>query len=223
MKFNSKPDPYVVGLVILGVSLLILIASICAVTLSSEKLLKEIGVGACLGIFLGGVGLLAGVMMTLGNKPETTRAERLRNSMSQRQWELHQNRRSSRIGFVIAGVSLLVVIVTVLANQFFPLRAGQDGQSVLRILGISFGGAGVLSGIIVAAVYHYQGLRAAGRPVDNRHAGFAMVLWFSGVLAVVLAGASAIGERSWGIGVVVVTLSIFEVWAMFWAQGVRHF
>jgi hypothetical protein len=83
MKSYSRPDPYKVGLVILGISLLILIPSICAVTLSSEKLLKEIGAGAGLVIFFGSVGLLAGVMMVLGHRPETKGAARFRHSMSE--------------------------------------------------------------------------------------------------------------------------------------------
>jgi|GEM_PF-2618662 len=115
------------------------------------------------------------------------------------------------VGLGIAGVSLLIFIITVLANKFFPLGPGEDGQSILRILGICFGGAGVLGGIIVAVANFY-----VGRPADNRHAGIALVLFYSGMAAIVAGLAAAIHQGSWVILGVVVGLMGFGVWAMFW-------
>ena len=208
MEFHSRPDPYKVGLRILVVSVLVLIPSICAMTLSSEKLLKEIGAGAVLIIFVGSVGMLCGVMMALGNRPETKRAARLRHSMSAAQWDLYQNRSASRGGWGIAGVSLLVVIISAAAWNSLP--------DIVRILGIILGGAGALTGIIVAVCYRYEGLNVAGRPVDDRHAGVANALSVSGIAAIVFALAAGLGGLSWFIVGVAVTLGTFEVWAMFW-------
>lgn len=87
---------------------------------------------------------------------------------------------------------------------------------MVRLLGLIFGGAGVLSGIIVVVWYRYEGLKVAGRPVDNRHAGIANALSIRGVAAIVLALAAGLGELSWLIVGVAVILGTFEIWAMFW-------
>jgi len=79
------------------------------------------------------------------------------------------------------------------------------------MLGISLGGAGVLIGVIVAVSYHYE-----GRPVDSRHEGISNLLSYSGMVAMVLALAAALGELSWAIAAVAVSLGTFSFWAMFW-------
>jgi hypothetical protein len=188
---------YKIGLGVVGVSLLVLVTSITG----------SFGWGVVEGIF-GGIGVFAGVMMVLGDRPETKRAARLRHSMSANQWDLYQNRSASRAGWGIAGVSLLVVIISSVAWNSLP--------GMIGMLGLSFGGAGVLSGIIVAVAYRYEGLKVAGRPIDDRHAGIANALSYSGMAATVFALAAGLGELSWPIVGVAVTLGTFQVWAMFW-------
>ena len=92
---------------------------------------------------------------------------------------------------------------------------------MVRLLGVVFGGAGTLTGIIVAVCYRYEGLKVAGRPIDDRHAGVANALSISGMAAIVSALAAGLGELSWPIVGVAVTLGAFEVWAMFWGPRGR--
>jgi tetratricopeptide (TPR) repeat protein len=129
---------YKAGLGVLGVSLLVLVTSITG----------SFGWGLVEGIF-GGMGLFAGVMMVLGDRPETKRAARLRHSMSDDQWDLYQGHKGSRVGLIIAGASLLVVIISV-------VKLHGSGAGFIWMLGIPFGGAGVLSGIVVAVVYYSE-------------------------------------------------------------------
>ncbi|MEY2519843.1 MAG: hypothetical protein QOF24_1602 [Verrucomicrobiota bacterium] len=112
------------------------------------------------------------------------------------------NRIGLRVGWSLVGVSLLVVISTVLAWR---------SLSDIRILGVIFGGGGVLSGMIVVFSYSY-----ADQPIDNRHEGVTMVLGFTGMIFMMLALAAAIGTLSLPIAVVAVSLSAFQLWAMFW-------
>ena len=204
---------YKVGLGVLGVSLVLLLTFVLGAIFAPDK--SEMAGWAPVGIIFGILGVFAGVMMVLGDRPETKRAARLRHSMSADQWDLHQNRTASRVGWGIAGVSLLVVIISAVFWNFLPGMVG--------MLGLSFGGAGVLSGIIVAIAYRYEGLEVAGRPADDRHAGIATVMALSGRIIIVFAFASSLhgaigssGMGSWAIVVVAVLLSTFEFWASFW-------
>lgn len=197
---------YKVGLGVTGVSLPVLIISIVVATLSPAE--SKSLVWTIPGICFGGLGAFIGGMMVLGGRPETKRAARLRHSMSEHQWDLYQNRTASRAGWGIAGISLLVVIISAVAWNSLP--------DMVRLLGVVFGGAGTLTGIIVAVCYRYEGLKVAGRPIDDRHAGVANALSVSGMAAIVFALAAGLGELSWPIVGVAVTLGTFEVWAMFW-------
>ena len=69
--------------------------------------------------------------------------------MSDDQWDLYQDRKGSRVGLIIAGASLLVVIISV-------VKLHGPGANGIWMFGIPFGGAGVLSGIVVAIVYYSE-------------------------------------------------------------------
>ena len=122
--------------------------------------------------------------------------------------------KASRVGWGISGVSLFVLIISLFTEKFYPLPPGDVGVvGILRILGIAFGGGGVLSGLIVVVADSNE-----GRPSDDRNPGISSILKTSGMVAIVLAGAAALGEHSWMIGGVAVSLSIFELWGRFWGS-----
>lgn len=114
------------------------------------------------------------------------------------------NRKVSRIGWCVAGISLLAVIIVTLTSA---------SMSEARIFGTIFGGGGVIVGLIIALTH----LQTGGAP-DTRHEGIAATLRFVGLVAMMLALGAAIARLSWPFSIVVGTLSAFELWALFWGS-----
>jgi hypothetical protein len=184
-------------------SLLVIVGSIVIIvaTRGHETMASAIAVCA---IILAIMVLFGGVMIAIANKPEAVATERLRATMSEEQWSACQNRKVSRVGWWVAGISLLGVIIITFASA---------SMSPARIFGTILGGGGVLVGMIVVLTHSHPARRA-----DNRHEGLAATLGVVGMIAMMLALAAAIARLSWPISIIAGSLSAFELWALFWGS-----
>jgi Tfp pilus assembly protein PilF len=125
----------------------------------------------------------------------------------------------SRVGWAIAGASLLFLIISVCAGKFIP-GLPHDIWSV--------GVVGVLSGIIIVLARKPGTVVAPRDP--SKPSPLVDVLGISGIIVIIHAFASSLhgaigssGMGLWTILVVVLILSAFEFWAMFWGPEGRSF
>lgn len=205
MNENITPVPlstgFKVGRGMAVLSLLVIVVSIVVVIAAGGRETPATAIAIC-AIVLAVMVLFGGVMVAIANKPDAVAAERLRKSMSEDQWDGYQNHKVARRGWWVAGISLLALILLRLS-----------GSWEVRNLGGIFAGGGVLVGTIF--VFAYSPKRGA---IDNRHEGVTRVLFFTGMISMMLALAAAVGKLSWPIGLVAGSLSAFQLWGMFWGS-----
>jgi hypothetical protein len=194
---------YKVGRAMAVLSLLVIASSVVTIIAVPGRDTVAGAIAIC-AIILAVMVLFGGVMIALANKPEAAATERLRKSMSAEQWDACQNRKVSRAGWWVSGISLLGVII---------ITFGSPSMSEARIFCTILGGGGVLIGMIIVLTHPQP-----GRTPDNRHDGIVTTLRFIGMIAIMLALAAAIARLSWPISIVAGTLSAFEFWALFWGS-----
>jgi MFS family permease len=183
------------------VSLLIIVVSIGIIIAAGGHQTMASAIAIC-SIIMGIMVLFGGVMVAIANKPEAGATERLRKSMSEDQWDAYQNRKVTRRGWWVAGISLLAVVVTMLTGSWGA-----------RAFGAILGGGGMLVGMIF--VFAYAPKR---EPVVDRHEGLTRILAFTGMISMMLALAAVIARLSWPISLAAGSLSAFQLWAMLWGS-----
>jgi hypothetical protein len=184
-------------------SLLIMVLSIVIIVMAGGHETMASAIAIC-AIILAVMVLFAGVMIAIANKPAAVITERLDPRMGEDQENTNPQSKVSRVGWLVAGISVLGVIIITFASA---------SMSEARIFGTILGGGGVVVGMIIVLT-HSQPQRAA----DNRHEGIATTLRFVGLIAMMLALAAAIARLSWPISIAAGTLSAFELWALLWGS-----
>ncbi|MEY2548132.1 MAG: hypothetical protein QOD64_714, partial [Verrucomicrobiota bacterium] len=196
---------YRVGRGMAVLSLLVIVLSIVIIVMAGGHETMASAIALC-AIILAVMVLFGGIMVAVANKPEAVATERLRKSMSEDEREAWQNHKVARRGWWVTGISLFAVFVTM-------LTASGERSGEVRIFGGIFAGGGVLVGMIIVLTHSYS-----ARVADTRHEGLAATLRVVGMIAMMLALAASIARLSWPISIIAVSLSAFELWALFWGS-----